>query len=51
MRCPTLTELPPPPPGKTGWPWIAESKQLPDMMPVLEEEAKCNLTRHKMTLW
>ena len=21
MRCPTLTELPPPPPGKTGWPF------------------------------
>jgi len=21
MRCPTLSELPPPPPGKTGWPW------------------------------
>jgi GT2 family glycosyltransferase len=21
MRCPTFTELPPPPPGKTGWPW------------------------------
>jgi hypothetical protein len=20
MRCPTLSELPPPPPGKTGWP-------------------------------
>ncbi len=20
-RCPTLAELPPPPPGKTGWPW------------------------------
>ncbi len=33
MRCPTLTELPPPPPGKTGWPWTAESAQLPDTMP------------------
>ena len=21
MRCPSLSELPPPPPGKTGWPW------------------------------
>lgn len=29
MRCPTLTELPSPPPGKTGWPWTAESSQLP----------------------
>lgn len=35
MRCPALTELPPPPPGKTGWPWTAESEQLPDTMPVL----------------
>lgn len=33
MRCPTLTELPPPPPGKTGWPWTVESPQLPDTMP------------------
>lgn len=33
MRCPTLTELPPPPPGKTGWPWTEESPQLPDTMP------------------
>ena len=29
MRCPTLAELPPPPPGRTGWPWTAESTQLP----------------------
>jgi glycosyltransferase involved in cell wall biosynthesis len=33
MRCPTLTELPPPPLGKSGWPWTAESLQLPDRMP------------------
>ncbi len=33
MRSPTLTELPPPPPGKAGWPWTAESPQLPDPMP------------------
>jgi glycosyltransferase involved in cell wall biosynthesis len=33
MRCPKLTELPPPPPGKTGWPWTEESPQLPDTMP------------------
>ena len=30
MRCPTLDELPPPPPGKTGWPWTEDSPQLPD---------------------
>ena len=33
LRCPTLTELPPPPPGKTGWPWTQESPQLPGTMP------------------
>ena len=41
MRCPTLTELPSPPPGKActehgrsaGWPWTEESPQLPDTMP------------------
>lgn len=29
MRCPGLNELPPPPAGKTGWPWTAESAVLP----------------------
>lgn len=33
MRCPTLPELPPPPRGKTGWPWTIESKRLPEKMP------------------
>ncbi len=33
MRCPTLAQLPPPPPSKTGWPWTEESPQLPDTMP------------------
>lgn len=33
MRCPNLNELPPPPPGKIGWPWTEESPQLPDVMP------------------
>lgn len=33
MLCPTLAELPPPPPGKTGWPWTEETEQLPDRMP------------------
>ena len=33
LRCPTLSELPPPPPGRTGWPWTEESPQLPDTMP------------------
>ena len=33
MRCPTLSELPPPPSGKTGWPWTQASPQPPDQMP------------------
>jgi glycosyltransferase involved in cell wall biosynthesis len=33
MRCPALSELPLPPPGKTGWPWTTESSQLPDTTP------------------
>src|SRR5437763_87805 len=32
MRCPGLKDLPPPPAGKTGWPWTEESEQLPDRM-------------------
>ena len=40
MRCPTLNELPPPPPGKActelgrsaGWPWTEESPQLPETL-------------------
>jgi glycosyltransferase involved in cell wall biosynthesis len=33
MRCPTLEELPPPPPGMAGWPWTEECPQLPATMP------------------
>jgi len=33
LRCPGLSELPPPPPGRTGWPWTEEAPQLPDTMP------------------
>ncbi len=28
-----LSQLPPPPPGKTGWPWTEESDSLPPTMP------------------
>ncbi|MGA1980084.1 MAG: glycosyltransferase family 2 protein [Sedimentisphaerales bacterium] len=31
--CPTVKDLPPPPEGKTGWPWIEQSKPLPDTAP------------------
>jgi glycosyltransferase involved in cell wall biosynthesis len=33
LRCPTLEELPPPPRGKTGWPWTAESARVPQRTP------------------
>lgn len=33
MWRPSIVELPPPPSGKTGWPWTEESSQLPDVMP------------------
>ena len=29
MCNPTLHTLPPPPPGKTGWPWTVETPALP----------------------
>ncbi len=32
MRCPTLSELSPPPPGRSGWPWTEESPQIPGTM-------------------
>lgn len=30
MRCPSLSELPPPLPGRIGWPWTEESSRLPE---------------------
>ena len=33
MRCPTLSELPPPPPGKSGWPWTEETPMAPPTLP------------------
>lgn len=32
MPCIQLDQLPAPPPGKTGWPWTEESRQLPARM-------------------
>jgi glycosyltransferase involved in cell wall biosynthesis len=31
MRCPRLAELPPPPAGRTGWPWTEESPARDDL--------------------
>ena len=33
MHCPTLSKLPPPCAGCTGWPWTAEGEQLPATRP------------------
>jgi len=33
MRCPTLGELPPPPEGRSGWPWTEESPRTQETMP------------------
>ncbi|MGA1794639.1 MAG: glycosyltransferase family 2 protein [bacterium] len=33
MRSPCLKDLPPPPPGRTGWPWTEEGEAFPDAMP------------------
>lgn len=33
MHCPSLIELPPPPEGKTGWPWTVETPPLPPARP------------------
>lgn len=30
MHCPQLSELPPPPAGKTGWPWTEETPRVSD---------------------
>lgn len=43
MRCPTLSHLPPPPPGKTGWPWTEESPQFPDASPKGEPWPKISI--------
>jgi glycosyltransferase involved in cell wall biosynthesis len=32
MRCPTLSELPPPPSAQTGWPWTEETSQLSEQI-------------------
>ena len=33
MRCPALSELPPPPHDREGWPWTEETPRLPETMP------------------
>ena len=33
MRSPSLRDLPPPPPGKTGWPWTEETPSAADTLP------------------
>ena len=35
MCCPTLNDLPSPPPGRTGWPWTEDSPTVTDAMSAL----------------
>jgi glycosyltransferase involved in cell wall biosynthesis len=35
MRCPSLAELPPPPPDRTGWPWTEETPLIAGTVPQL----------------
>ncbi|MEH1863695.1 MAG: glycosyltransferase family 2 protein [Nostoc sp.] len=39
----TLNELPPPPPGKTGWPWTENTQLLPEKMPDGSEWPKISI--------
>lgn len=32
MRCPSLSDLPAPPPGRVGWPWTEESPRIDDVL-------------------
>jgi len=34
MSAPSLSDLPPPPPGKTGWPWTEESPPFSQELPI-----------------
>lgn len=43
MRCPTLSEIPSPPEGRTGWPWTEESPQLPEKTPDGQEWPKISI--------
>ena len=43
MHCPTLKDLPPPPEGKTGWPWTEGNSQLPKTMPDGKPWAKISI--------
>lgn len=43
MNSPLLSEFPPPPPGKTGWPWTEATKPLPDRMPDGSEWPKISI--------
>ncbi len=33
LRCPSIADLPLPPPNRSGWPWTEDSPRLPDTMP------------------
>ncbi|BAZ47945.1 family 2 glycosyl transferase [Nostoc sp. NIES-4103] len=43
MSCVTLNELPPPPLGKTGWPWTGNTQPMPEKMPDGSEWPKISI--------
>jgi glycosyltransferase involved in cell wall biosynthesis len=43
MCCYKITEFPPPPIGKLGWPWTKESSQFPELMPIGNEWPKISI--------
>jgi glycosyltransferase involved in cell wall biosynthesis len=43
VRCPSIEELPPAPPGRIGWPWTEGSRPLPDRMPDGSEWPKISI--------
>ncbi len=43
VKCPTLRDLPPPPPGKTGWPWTEETEHESAGTGFLQEPPKISI--------
>lgn len=50
MHYPSLNDLPSPPPGRTGWPWIEETVSLPDTLPI-EGPDKLNKPKRPDKTW
>ncbi len=49
MRCPTLSELPPPPVGKRGWPWTQDCS-VQDSMEISSHNKRAEINWPKVTI-